>query len=72
MNDNHPEILYGAKAIADFLGLSLKQCQHRIEAGIVPTFKMPRSRTRCARPATLRAWLAEQERKAGFGSEAGA
>ncbi|WP_454917275.1 helix-turn-helix transcriptional regulator [Xanthobacter sediminis] len=55
------DLLYGVPAIAEFLGRTEKQARHRVEAGIIPTFKMPGARSVCARRSTLTAWLADLE-----------
>jgi hypothetical protein len=59
---HEPDLLYGAKAIAGFLGLPRRAAEHRIDAGLIPTFKM--GGTICARRSTLNAWLAEAEARA--------
>jgi hypothetical protein len=56
---NTADLLSGARAIAEFLGIREKQIRHRIEAGLIPTFKL--GGTICARRSTLNAWLAEVE-----------
>ncbi len=56
------ECLTGAKAIAQFLNLTERQVFHHAESGCLPVFRM--GRTLCARPATLLAWIAEQEAEA--------
>jgi hypothetical protein len=53
------DFLYGAPAIAAFLGMTEKQARHRIEAKQIPTFKV--GGTICARRSSLNAWIAEQE-----------
>jgi excisionase family DNA binding protein len=52
-------LLYGAPAIAKFLGLTLRQVRHRVADGEIPTFKL--GRIVCARRASLVAWLAKRE-----------
>ena len=66
------DLLYGVQAIANFLGLSRHQAQHRIDEGVIPTFRLGGGKrgTICARRTTLRAWLAALER-AAQASEAG-
>ena len=54
------DLIYGAPAIASFLGLKEKQCRHRIEAGLIPTFRM--GGTICALRSQLNVWLREQAR----------
>lgn len=69
--ENDGELLYGAKAIATFLGIGEKAARHRIEAGVIPTFKLPGTLTICARKSSLRAWLAECEAKAQAAPKSG-
>ena len=52
-------LLYGASAIAKFLGLTERQVRHRVADGELPTFKI--GGTACARRASLVAWLARLE-----------
>ena len=66
MSDTEQEkadLLYGAKAIAQHLGLEEKPTRHRIYRKIIPTFKI--GDTICARRSTIAEWLAELEAKAG-------
>lgn len=49
------DLLYGTRAIAAFLEISLNKCQKLIADGHLPTFQMPGSSTRCARKSTLNA-----------------
>lgn len=58
---NDAPLLMGADAIGAFLGLSERQVRHLVAKNAIPTFKLQKSALVCARPATLRAWLAEQE-----------
>lgn len=53
------EMLYGTKAIAEFLGIRPRQALHLMEQGRLPHFHI--GRVLCANRSTLRAWLAEQE-----------
>ena len=55
MRDSTADLLYGVKAIAEFLGLTRAQAQHRSDQGVIPTFRV--GGTICARRVTLRAWL---------------
>ena len=55
------DLLKGAKAIAEFLAMTEKQARHRIEAGIIPVFRLPGDSTIYARRSTLTTWLAECE-----------
>lgn len=60
-NDNNRDLLMGAKAIADHLGITARQTYRLIYADDIPTFKL--GGTVAARRTTLGVWLAEQERK---------
>ncbi len=53
------DLLYGASAIARFLGVLPRQARHLIFSGRIPTFKI--GRNVCARKSSLTAWLEEQE-----------
>lgn len=53
------EMLYGTKAIAEFLGIRPRQALHLVEQDRLPNFRV--GRVVCANRSTLRAWLAEQE-----------
>jgi hypothetical protein len=56
------DLLYGTKAIADFLQISLQKCRDLIVVKAIPTFTMPGSTARCARKSTLNAtWAAYEE-----------
>jgi hypothetical protein len=55
------ELLYGYEAIADYLGLTVREVRHQVEVNKLPIFKLGRSVT--ARVRTLHRWLDEQERK---------
>ncbi|GAB4069563.1 helix-turn-helix domain-containing protein [Ancylobacter sonchi] len=57
------DVLYGASAIADFLGVSPNTIYYRVQSGSLPTFRLGSSI--CARRSTLRAWMEEQEAVAG-------
>jgi hypothetical protein len=52
-------LLYGAPAIASFLGLIERQVRHRVRDSELPTFKI--GGTVCARRASLVGWLAKRE-----------
>lgn len=60
------DLLYGVKAIAAFLSVPSRAAQHRIDQGVIPTFRIGASI--CARRSTLNAWLAECEAKARGGA----
>lgn len=65
MMNTEPEapglILYGTKAIGEFLGIGRRQAQHLVEAGRLPHFRV--GKIVSARRSTLLAWIAEQEAK---------
>lgn len=65
------DLLYGVQAVADFLGLTRHQAQHRIDAGDLPTFRLggKKGGTICARRTTLRSHLAKLEREALAGGD---
>jgi hypothetical protein len=46
-----PEVLHGARAIADFLGVSEKAVYHMAERKRIPTFKL--GKTLCARRSSI-------------------
>ena len=56
-----PAVLYGAAAIAKYLGIAEKPIRHLIARGTIPTFRI--GRTVCARPERIDAALAEMERQ---------
>lgn len=60
------DLLYGVAAIAAFLGMPRRTCQHRIDQGQLPTFRLggKKGGTICARRTTLRDHLAKLERQA--------
>ena len=53
------DLLYGTRAIAEFLGMTMKQCEHRIQEGRIPTFRI--GQTHCSRRSTMARWLDAQE-----------
>ena len=53
------DLLYGVPAIAEFLGLKVRQARHQRETGRLPTFKL--GNIICARKTSLMAFLADQE-----------
>jgi hypothetical protein len=57
------DLLYGTKAIAAYLEISLQKCLDLIITKAVPTFTMPGSTTRCARKSTLNAAWATYEQQ---------
>lgn len=58
-----PDLLYGAEAIAEYLGLGIRQAYHLFERGDSPMFKI--GRRVCARRSALDAWLAKREQVEG-------
>ena len=60
------DLLYGVGSIAAFLGMPKRTCQHRIDQGQLPTFRLggKKGGTICARRTTLRDHLAKLERAA--------
>jgi excisionase family DNA binding protein len=59
MNDNNPDLLMGADAIARFLGITRRQAYRLVYDGIMPSFKLGGSVA--ARRSSLTKWLAERE-----------
>ncbi|TGV61543.1 DNA-binding protein [bacterium M00.F.Ca.ET.141.01.1.1] len=59
MNDNNPDLLMGADAIARSLGITRRQAYRLIYDGLLPSFKL--GGTVSARRSSLTAWLAERE-----------
>ncbi|MCK0196897.1 helix-turn-helix domain-containing protein [Ancylobacter sp. 6x-1] len=57
------DVLYGASAIAEFLGLPPKHIYYRVSVGDLPTFRL--GAIICARRSTLHAWMAQQEGTVG-------
>ncbi len=53
------ELLYGCRAVADYLGIKPRQALYLIEAGRLPVFR--EGRTICTRRSTLDAWLAHRD-----------
>lgn len=58
-NDNQPDLLLGAQAIASFLGVTRRQAFHLIHKGVLPSFKAGASVA--ARRSSLRKWMDEAE-----------
>ena len=59
-NDNQAgDLLIGAKAIGEALGITRRQVFHLIEKSLLPTFRLGASVA--ARRSTLMKWLTEQE-----------
>ena len=56
------DLIYGTRAIAEFLEIPIQRCRELIAAGNLPTFTMPGASTRCARKSSLNAhWAALEE-----------
>jgi hypothetical protein len=62
------DLLYGAHAIAEFLGVKPRAAYHLIETKRIPFFKI--GKTLCARRTSLAAKLDEFEAASGDDSEA--
>jgi hypothetical protein len=56
-----PEVLHGARAIADFLGVSEKAVYHMAERKRIPTFKL--GKTLCARRSSILAAMDKLEQR---------
>ncbi|MDX1240582.1 excisionase family DNA-binding protein [Sinorhizobium medicae] len=62
-NDNlAADMLRGADAIAQYMGLPRRSVYHAISKGHLPCFRL--GETVCARKTTLLAWIAGQEQVA--------
>lgn len=60
MTENHAsDLLHGAAAIAEFMGLRVRQVESMIAAESIPTFRI--GRNVCARRSTLTAFFEEKE-----------
>jgi predicted DNA-binding transcriptional regulator AlpA len=55
VNDNERDLLMGAIAIADFLGITRRQAYRLIHDDIIPSFKL--GGTVAARRSSLRSWM---------------
>lgn len=58
-NDNTPDLLLGANAIAAFLGVTRRQAYRLMEDQIIPSFHCGGSVA--ARRSSLRTWMAAAE-----------
>ncbi len=58
-NDNQPDLILGADAIAKFLGITRRQAYRLTYDAIIPTFKC--GGTVAARRSSLMRWMAEAE-----------
>jgi excisionase family DNA binding protein len=59
MTETTPDLLYGSRSIAEFLGIKPRAAEHLIEQKRIPYFKI--GRTVCARRSRLMAALDELE-----------
>jgi excisionase family DNA binding protein len=59
-DNNFADLLLGAKAIAQFLGITQRQTYRLIYDGLIPHFKL--GGNVAARRSSLKKWLAEQEK----------
>lgn len=62
------DTLYGAAAVAQFMGLPRRAVYHAVAAGRLPVFRI--GETVAARKSTLVAWIADQEAAARSGRAA--
>ena len=60
-NDNAGDLLLGASAIAEHLGINRRQTYRLIYGDLVPTFKL--GGTVAARRSSLDKWLAQAEQR---------
>jgi hypothetical protein len=58
------DLVYGSRKIAKYLEMPLETCKALIKDKHIPTFRMPGTRTDCARKSALNALWAECERQA--------
>ncbi|SDJ61352.1 hypothetical protein SAMN05444171_1233 [Bradyrhizobium lablabi] len=58
------DLLYGTRAIANYLELPVQKCRDLINLAGIPTFTMPGSTTRCARKSSLNATWQKYEQAA--------
>jgi hypothetical protein len=65
------DLLYGTRAIANYLELPVQKCRDLINLAGIPTFTMPGSTTRCARKSSLNATWQKYEQAAQPGAVAG-
>lgn len=63
------DLIYGAPAIAAYLGLRTRQVHHLIEKHGLPVFRL--GRRVVARPGGLRQWVRDREAKAEVARETG-
>ncbi|WP_404404497.1 DNA-binding protein [Pelagibacterium halotolerans] len=65
MEDSHYELsddlIYGAEAIAAFLGMSRRQVYHAAEQDHLPVFRI--GSTICCRKSTLMTFITEREKR---------
>lgn len=65
------DLLYGTKAIAEFLQMPKQTCCELLNEGKIPSFRMPGATTRCARKSSLNAHWAACEQAASPRAMAG-
>lgn len=58
-NDDSPDLLMGASAIAEFLGITRRQAYRLVYEAMMPSFKL--GGTVAARRSSLRKWMEEKE-----------
>lgn len=56
------DVIQGAEAVAEYLGLSRRQIYHAVEHGYLPVFRI--GGIICARRSTLCRWMEDLERDA--------
>lgn len=61
------DILRGAEAIGQWLGITERWVRHLATRGRLPVFRL--GTTICARKSTLNMWIATQERRSANGLE---
>lgn len=60
------DLLVGAKAIGEYVGISERWVRHLAKKGRLPVFHM--GNTICGRRSTFNAWIADQERQNAVGA----
>ncbi len=63
------DLLTGAEAIAEFVGVKARRIYHLAETRRLPVFRL--GATICARKSTLVRWIEDMEREAREGRSAG-
>jgi hypothetical protein len=62
MGEHVPDLLYGGKAIANYLGMRERQARYLLEKKTIPSFKI--DGTVCASRAVIDQWLKKQQDRA--------